>query len=113
MGGLDDVGLNHQVFVDELRRIGVVGVDAAHLGRCEVNLRWLFVLEKGVDRSLIGEIELGVGTGDDVVVTAGLELPHDGRTHHPPVPCNVDLCMFGHIVDYVVIITFELAKSGI
>jgi hypothetical protein len=35
VGGVDDIGLDHQVFVDELRRIGVVGVDAADLGRGE------------------------------------------------------------------------------
>ena len=33
--GLDDVGLDHQVVVEEVGRIGVVGQDAADLGRRE------------------------------------------------------------------------------
>lgn len=32
MGGPGEVGLDHQVLVDEVGRIGMVGVDAAHPG---------------------------------------------------------------------------------
>ena len=32
-GRVDDVGLDGQVVADELGRVGVVGLDAAHLGR--------------------------------------------------------------------------------
>jgi hypothetical protein len=35
---VDDVGLDHQVLVDELGRVGVVGVDAADLGRGQIHL---------------------------------------------------------------------------
>ncbi len=31
---LDDVGLHHQVFLDEVSGKGIVGMDAADLGRC-------------------------------------------------------------------------------
>jgi hypothetical protein len=65
-GFVDDVGFDHQVLVDEFRRVGVVGVDAANLGGGEVDLVGLFGFEKGAHGGLIGEVEFGVGAGDDV-----------------------------------------------
>ena len=39
---VDHVSLHHQVLVDELGRVGVVGVDAAYFGCGQVDLGWLF-----------------------------------------------------------------------
>ena len=94
--GLDDVGFDHQVFVDELRRVGVVGVDAADLGSGEVDLFGLFGSKEGVDGSLVGQIKLGVGAGDDVLAPGGLELADDGRADHATVAGDVDFGLFAH-----------------
>jgi hypothetical protein len=46
VGRVDDVGLHHQVVVDEVCRVGVVGVDATHLGGSQVDLGGRFVRQK-------------------------------------------------------------------
>lgn len=93
-GGVDDVGLDHQIFVDKLRRVGVVGMDAADSGRGEIDLVGLFFFEEFLDSGLVGEIELAVGACDEVECLAGLlgllfEHPEDGRAHHAPVTSDV------------------------
>ena len=48
MGCVDDVGLDHQVFINELGRISVVGMYATDSGCREIDLIWLFCRKKGV-----------------------------------------------------------------
>ena len=101
VGGVDDVGFDHQVLVDEFGRIGVVGVDAADLGGGQVDLVGPLFGKEGVDCLLVGEVELGVSTSDDlwrgglhIACQAALaitdELPDDGRTNHSTVAGDVD-----------------------
>lgn len=66
-GGVDDIGLDHQVLVDEFGWVGVVGVNATYLGRGQINLLWLFRREKIAHSSLAGEIQLRVIASDDSV----------------------------------------------
>ena len=40
---VQDVGLDHQVVVNELRRVGVVGPDAPHPGRGQKDIVGLFL----------------------------------------------------------------------
>lgn len=63
--GLNHVGRDHEVLVDEVGGVDVVGVDAARLGRRQVDLMRLGPREEGTHGGLVGEIELGVGAGDD------------------------------------------------
>ena len=88
---VDDVGFDHQVLVDELGRVGVVGVDATDLGCCKVNLIRFFCLEESPYGGLVGEIKLGVGAGNDVGLTLGLQHTDDGGANHATVACYVDL----------------------
>jgi hypothetical protein len=70
---VDDVHLDHQVLVDELGRIAVVGVDAADLGRSDINPTRLLGGKEGVDGPLVGQIQLSVGPGDDMLDAASQE----------------------------------------
>lgn len=94
VGRIDDVGLDHEVFVDEFGGIGVVGMDATNFGCGEVDLIGFFLGEKGADGGLIGEIELGMGTRDDIGVSLGLELADDGGADHATMACDKDLLLF-------------------
>ncbi|MNT09271.1 hypothetical protein D3C86_1464560 [compost metagenome] len=68
MGGLDDVLLNEQVLGDEVRRVGIVGEDAAHFsGRQEDVLR-PFLLEEGEGSLLIPEVRLLAGAQQEVLI---------------------------------------------
>ncbi|PON70391.1 hypothetical protein PanWU01x14_080600 [Parasponia andersonii] len=64
--GVDDVGLDLEVHGDEVGRVGVVGVDPAYLGGREDHESGPFGGEEGVNFALAGEIELGVGSEDQV-----------------------------------------------
>jgi len=54
VGRVDDIGLDHQVLVDEVGWVGVVGVDAPYFGCCQVDLVWFFTGYELVDLLLIG-----------------------------------------------------------
>ncbi len=68
MGGLDEVGLDHQVLIDEIGRVGIVGVDAADPGGGQIDLVDGLVGEEAVDRGLVEEVELGMAGGEEVTV---------------------------------------------
>ena len=97
-GRVDDVGLHHQVLVDEFGRVGIVGVDAAHLGSGQVDLVGLFCNKKGANGGLVSQVQFGMGTGNDALgrVVLGQQLSHDGRTHHATVAGDVDFEMHAH-----------------
>ena len=78
VGRVDYVALDHQVLVDELGGIFVVGVDAPNLGRSQVDLIDLLLLEELRNRLLVGEIELTVGASDVLTIPSRLQLPDNG-----------------------------------
>jgi len=47
-GRMDDIGFYHQVLIDELRRVGVVGVDTPYFGCYQIDLVEFFLLEKSL-----------------------------------------------------------------
>lgn len=89
-GCVDDVGFHHQVLVDEFGRVGVVGMNATHLGCSQVDLIGLFCGEKFAHCRLVGQVQLGVGAGDDVGMPLRLQSAYDGRTDHATVACDVN-----------------------
>ena len=98
---MDHVALDHQILVDELGRVGVVGMDAAHLGSSEIDLVDALALEEGADSGLVGEVKFGMGAGDQVGVSLGLQCPNDGGSNHAAMAGDVDACIevdFGHCV---------------
>ena len=45
---------------------------------------------------LAAEVQLLVGTGDDIGIALALQFPHDGAAHHAAMPGYIDLCVFLH-----------------
>ena len=88
-GLVDDIGLDHQVLVDEVGRIAVVGEDAADLGGGEDHHVGPFGLQEGADVGLAGKIERLAVAGDDGG-TAAFQLAQDGAAHHAPVAGEED-----------------------
>ena len=62
-------------------------MNAAYLGRRQINLRGTLLLKKGPHIGLIAQIQFGVGAGDDVLCryAAGKQGAHNGAAHHTPV----------------------------
>ena len=90
VGGVDDVGLDHQVLVDELGRIGVVGMDAADLGCRQIDLVDAMGGEEGVDGMLVGEIERVATGSEEVGAAQRLQPAHDGRADHAAMAGDED-----------------------
>jgi hypothetical protein len=79
--------------VDEVCRVGVVGVDATHLGRSQVDLGGRLFGKKGVHGGLVAQVQLGMRAGDDLAGQHALlqEGAHNGAAHHATVACNKNL----------------------
>ena len=67
-------------------------MDAADLGGGQVDLVGLFGGQEGAHGGLVGEVELGMGAGDDVARGVALrqQLAHDGRADHAAMAGDVD-----------------------
>ena len=95
---LDDVGLHHQVLVDEVGRVGVVGMNAADFGSGQVDLVGFFLGEEGLHCGLVRQVELGMGAGDDLSPTLSWPLhfkfAHNGRAHHATMTCDINFRIF-------------------
>ena len=95
-GRLDDVGLDHQVVVDEVGRVGVVGVDATDLGGSEVDLIGPLGFKERAHGGLLGQVQFRMGAGHDALIPLLLQATHDCGTDHPSVTGNVDLRLWIH-----------------
>lgn len=91
VGGVNDVGLDLEVDTDELGWIGLVGVDAADLGRGEDDEPGLLGSEEGLDIVLAGEVELGVSAEEEVGEAEVPELADNGGAHEASVSGHKDL----------------------
>ena len=93
-GLVDHVGLDHQVVVDEIGRIGVVGVDSADPGRGQDDKVRLLGLHEITHGGLVGQIQLGMRARDQLERIALLpprfESPHNGAADHPAMAGDVD-----------------------
>ena len=70
--------------------IGVVGVDAAHLGGREDHQVGLLGLQEGAHRRLVGQVERLAVARDDRQCPRSSQLAQDGAAHHAPVTCDED-----------------------
>jgi hypothetical protein len=82
---VDQIGFDHQVRIDELGRIAVVGVDTADLCRRHIDLLRLFLGEEGSDLGLVRQVEFGMSSGDEVGVAFFDQAPHDRAAYHAAV----------------------------
>ena len=76
--GVDDVHLEDHIVVHEIGQRTLVGHDAAYLGGSQEDVLGTLLGEKGLDLVLTAEIQLAVGTGDDVGIALTLQLAYDG-----------------------------------
>src|ERR1041384_6884945 len=75
-GFVDHVGLDGQVLVDELRRVGVVREDPADFGGGEQDDLGLLAAEEFAHGGAVREVELGVGAGNEAAVALRAQAPH-------------------------------------
>ena len=81
-GLMDDIRLDHQVFVYEISGIAIVGEDAAHLCCGQNDHVRTLCLHKVPHCRLIGQVQLGMGSGDDVRLATRAKLAQDRAADH-------------------------------
>ena len=74
--GMDDVHLEDHVVVHEIGKGALVSDNAAYLGGSQEHVLGALLGEEGLYGFLAGEVELLVGTGDDIGVALALELTY-------------------------------------
>ena len=94
--GVDDVGLDHEVVVEEHAPMGVVGEDPSYFCGSEEDVVGFFVVEEVADGLLIAEVEVGGASCDEVGISFGFKFPEDGRADHAAVAGDIDFIGFLH-----------------
>ena len=79
---MNDVALNHHVLVDEIRRVSVVGDNAAHFRRRQIHLVNMFVSKEVLHRTAIEQVQLVARADNHFYVTALFQLSNNRGTHH-------------------------------
>jgi len=58
IGTVDNVGLDHQIIVEKLGPIGVIGLNATHFGCCQENIVRLFLGKELIDSRLVAQVQV-------------------------------------------------------
>ncbi|SAG85939.1 Uncharacterised protein [Enterobacter hormaechei] len=82
MRRVNDVALNHHVLVDEIRRVGVVSDNAAHLRRRQIHLVDTFAGEEVLHRFAVKQVQLVTRANNHLNVAALFKLADNRGTHH-------------------------------
>ena len=85
MGGFQDRGLDHQVLVDQLRRMALVLLDSADPSRSHKYVLGTLGLEELVDEIRLGEVELLVRADQKLAASFSLEAAQEGTTKQSQV----------------------------
>ena len=86
---LDHIGLDHQVLVNEVCRIGTIGMDATNFCCCQVDLIWLFRRKKTSNSGLVSQIKFSTSPGNNVSLASLLQGANNRRAHHASVASNI------------------------
>ena len=87
---VDQVRLDHQVLVDEVGAVDVVGLDATHPRGGDEDVVRLLLGQEGLHRALVQQVQLGAAAGEDVRVAAGLQSAHQGAADHAAMAGDED-----------------------
>ncbi len=88
---MDHVGGYHNVFIDELGRVGAVGKNPPHLPGTEKYIIGPLRCKKILGIPLSREVKLSMRPANEVCVAVRLKPSHDRGTNHPAVPGDIDL----------------------
>ena len=77
-------------------RMILIGNDTADLGGCQKDILGLFLCKKALDILLTAEVQLFMGTGDDIGVALTLQFAHDGAAHHAAMTGDINFSILFH-----------------
>jgi hypothetical protein len=88
--------LDHQIIVNEFRRIGVIGPDTSYPGGGQKNIVWLHLVKKGLHCGLFPEIQVPGSTANEVPEAPVLKASPNGASHQALMAGHVNLDIFVH-----------------
>ena len=77
---MDHIILDHQIYVNEICAIPAVCHNTTHMGGSQKDIFRFFRCKKFIDRTLIGQVQLCMGTQNNVCVSFLLQILQDSRT---------------------------------
>ena len=87
---MEHIGLNHQIFINELAPVGIIGKNSPNFRRGKKNVLGLFDGKKVGHRPLIDKIQFTMAAGDDICVTQSRESSDNGRAHQAAMAGHID-----------------------
>ena len=91
---MDDVVLDLEVLIDELGRIGGIGVDTAHLGSSQNDVVRFFSRKKVAYGLLLSQIELCMAANAQILIPRTVQSPTDGTAYQTTMPGDKKLTVF-------------------
>ena len=89
VGRMDNIGLNHQVLIDEVGGIRVVGPDSPDLCGGQIDPPGTLLSKEVIYGLLVREVKLRMSSRNDVSITAQPDPAQHGGTYHAAVTRNV------------------------
>ena len=91
---MDDVVLDLEVLIDELGRIGGIGVDTAYLGSSQDDIVRLLGRKKVAYGLLLCQVQLRMATNAQVLITSAAQGPAEGTAHQTAMPGHKEFSIF-------------------
>src|SRR6476469_179975 len=88
--GVNQVGLDGQIIIEEFRGARRVGLNPADLCRGYEHVFRAMLGEEACDASLIPEVQFGAGSRKQVLVATLYQASQDGGTHQSTVTGDID-----------------------
>ena len=101
---VDKVGLDHEVVVEKLGRVMVVGPDAADLGGSDDDIIGTVVTIELVHRLLIAQVQLLAGPKNQIVKASAVEFTDDGGANQATVTGDVYFRLPPHVFLFMMVI---------
>lgn len=93
-GTMDDVVLDLEVLIDELGRIGGIGVDTAHLGSSQNDVVRFFSRKKVAYGLLLSKIKFRMAANAQIFIPRTAQGPADGAAHQTTMPGHKEFTVF-------------------
>ena len=93
---INNIAFNHQVAINEICRVGVIGMNTTHFCSSQINFINVFRLKEVLNICLPSQIKFGMGTCNKFDIGPLLKFSCDSRTDHATMPCDIDF--LGHVI---------------
>lgn len=109
---MDDVVLDLEVLIDELGRIGGIGVDTAHLGSSQNDVVRFFSRKKVAYGLLLSKIKFRMAANAQIFIPRAAQSPADGTAHQTTVPGDKKFTVFLHYISSFETIKFVVTNCS-